>query len=95
MEGKTGLANEFATTKRMMDNDPSLLKEVLSLLADNLADYACYQIDSGAQVIQVFDSWAGQLSPQDYETFALPYQQQVVRQVKETHPDILDQCVTK
>ena len=35
----------------------------------------------------MFDSWAGQLCPQDYETFALPYQQQVFRKVKETHPD--------
>jgi uroporphyrinogen decarboxylase len=35
----------------------------------------------------MFDSWAGQLTPQDYDVFALPYQQKVVRLVKETHPD--------
>jgi uroporphyrinogen decarboxylase len=59
----------------------------LGKLADAIAVYVRYQIDNGAQVVQMFDSWAGQLSPQDYETFALPYQKRVVQQVKETHPD--------
>jgi uroporphyrinogen decarboxylase len=63
------------------------LHKLLSHLADSIATYVRYQIDCGAQVVQMFDSWAGQLSPQDYDTFALPYQQQVVRQVKQTHPD--------
>jgi uroporphyrinogen decarboxylase len=35
----------------------------------------------------MFDSWAGYLSPQDYDTFALPYQRRVFQQVKQTHPD--------
>jgi uroporphyrinogen decarboxylase len=59
----------------------------LSKFADAIATYVCYQIDCGAQVVQMFDSWAGQLCPQDYETFALPYQKQVINKVKETHPD--------
>ncbi len=63
-----------------------MLHQLLGKLADAIAVYVRYQIDSGAQVVQMFDSWAGQLSPQDYETFVLPYQQQVVQQVKATHP---------
>ncbi|MBD0334789.1 MAG: uroporphyrinogen decarboxylase, partial [Cyanobacteria bacterium Co-bin13] len=64
-----------------------MLHTLLGKLADNIAAYACYQIECGAQVVQMFDSWAGQLSPMDYRTFALPYQQRVVQQVKAVHPD--------
>jgi uroporphyrinogen decarboxylase len=63
------------------------LHALLGKLADAIATYACYQIDSGAQVVQLFDSWAGQLSPQDYDVFALPYQQRVIQQVKAIHPE--------
>lgn len=64
-----------------------MLHQLLGKLADAIAVYVRYQIDCGAQVVQMFDSWAGQLSPQDYETFALPYQQRVFQQVRQTHPD--------
>ncbi|MCC0178023.1 uroporphyrinogen decarboxylase [Waterburya agarophytonicola K14] len=85
IEGKT--SKTYSIIKQMAFSDPTILHQLLSKLADAIAIYARYQIDCGAQVIQLFDSWAGQLCPQDYEIFALPYQQQVVRQVKETHPD--------
>lgn len=85
IEGKT--SKNYSQIKGMAFSEPSLLHQFLSKLADAIAVYVRYQIDCGAQVVQMFDSWAGQLSPQDYETFALPYQQQVVRQVKATHPD--------
>ncbi len=42
---------------------PAVLHQMLAILAENLGDYACYMADSGAQVIQVFDSWAATLSP--------------------------------
>ena len=58
----------------MAFSDPTILHQLLTKLADSIADYVRYQIDCGAQVVQMFDSWAGQLSPQDYDTFALPYQ---------------------
>lgn len=85
VEGKS--SKTYSIIKGMAFSEPQILHSFLNKLADAIAVYVRYQIDCGAQVVQMFDSWAGQLSPQDYETFALPYQQQVVRQVKETHPD--------
>jgi uroporphyrinogen decarboxylase len=85
IEGKT--SKDYVNIKRMAFSEPALLHQFLGKIADAIAIYVRYQIDSGAQVVQLFDSWAGQLSPQDYETFALPYQQRVIRQVKATHPD--------
>ncbi len=85
VEGKG--SKTYSIIKNMAFSDPAILHQLLEKLADAIAVYARYQIDSGAQVIQMFDSWAGQLSPQDYDTFALPYQQRVFRQIKQTHPD--------
>ncbi|MFB2836511.1 uroporphyrinogen decarboxylase [Floridanema evergladense] len=85
IEGKS--SKDYTIIKSMAFTEPSLLHEFLGKLADAIAIYVRYQIDSGAQVVQMFDSWAGQLSPQDYATLALPYQQRVVKQVKATHPD--------
>lgn len=87
VEGKTGTATGFSEVGKMREEDPELLHLILKLLADNIADYACYQVDSGAQVIQVFDSWAGHLDDEAYETFALPYQKMVVDSLKERHPE--------
>ncbi|MBD2410111.1 uroporphyrinogen decarboxylase [Nostoc calcicola FACHB-389] len=85
VEGKG--SKTYSIIKNMAFSDPTILHKLLTKLADAIAIYARYQIDSGAQVVQMFDSWAGQLSPQDYDTFALPYQQRVFQQIKQTHPD--------
>lgn len=85
VEGKS--SKNYAVIKKMAFSEPQILHQFLSKVADAIALYACHQIECGAQVVQLFDSWAGELSPQDYETFALPYQQQVVRQVKAKYPD--------
>lgn len=85
IEGKG--SKTYSNIKSMAFSEPSMLHQFLGKIADSIATYICYQIDCGAQVVQMFDSWAGQLSPQDYETFALPYQQRVFKKVKQTHPD--------
>ena len=85
IEGKS--SKDYANIKRMAFSEPALLHTLLGKIADSIATYVKFQIDSGAQIVQLFDSWAGNLSPMDYDVFALPYQQRVIRQVKETHPD--------
>ena len=85
VEGKT--SKSYTHIKGMAFSEPAMLHSLLTKLADNIATYVRYQIDCGAQVVQLFDSWAGQLSPIDYDTFAAPYQKKVVDLVKQTHPD--------
>jgi len=85
IEGKG--SKSYANIKSMAFSQPAMLHQFLTKIADAIATYVCYQIDCGAQVVQMFDSWAGELSPQDYEIFALPYHQKVFNKVKETHPD--------
>jgi uroporphyrinogen decarboxylase len=85
VEGKG--SKTYSAIKGMAFSDATVLHQLLAKFADAIAIYARYQIDCGAQVVQMFDSWAGQLSPQDYDTFALPYQRRVFEQVKQTHPD--------
>ncbi|OKH51368.1 uroporphyrinogen decarboxylase [Calothrix sp. HK-06] len=85
VEGKG--SKTYSVIKHMAFSDPTILHQLLEKLADSIATYVRYQIDCGAQVVQMFDSWAGQLSPQDYEVFAQPYQKMVFERVKQTHPD--------
>lgn len=53
-----------------------------------MTNYIRYQADNGAQAVQIFDSWATELSPADFEEFSLPYLKQIVDSVKETHPNL-------
>ena len=86
VEGKT--SKEYLEIKKMALNEPDLLHSILKQLADNIGDYANFQIESGAQLIQIFDSWAGHLSPRDYDEFAAPYQKMVLDKIKAEHPEV-------
>lgn len=85
VEGKG--SKTYSVIKNMAFSDPTILHQLLDKLSESIAIYVRHQIDCGAQVVQMFDSWAGQLSPQDYDAFALPYQKKVFEAVKQTHPD--------
>jgi len=73
-----GSSKNFAHIKRLAFGEPAVLHALLDKLADNVADYCRYQADAGAQVIQIFDSWASQLQPTDFDAFSGPYIKKVI-----------------
>jgi uroporphyrinogen decarboxylase len=77
-----GASREFLKTKTMMYSAPEVFHALMEKLSVVLGDYLVAQIRAGAQAVQVFDSWVGALSPQDYETFVLPYSQNVLDAAK-------------
>ena len=72
----------FGLAKRLLASDPSLAHRLLGRLADAVGRFLRAQAEAGAQVVQLFDSWAGALAPADYRRFALPYLAQAVRGAK-------------
>ena len=84
VEGKS--SKNYSIIKSMAFREPEILHKLLNHFAKSIGDYLKYQIKSGAQIVQIFDSWAGQLSPQDYDIFAGPYQKKVVDIVKKEYP---------
>jgi uroporphyrinogen decarboxylase len=83
-----GSSKDFLKTKQFSYQEPALMHRMLEKLAKNIAAYVIYQIENGAQVVQLFDSWAGNLSPQDYDDFAGPYLRMVVDIVKKKYPNV-------
>jgi len=77
-----GPSREFTHTKTMMHADPEAWHMLMDRLSNILADYLVAQIHAGAQAVQVFDSWVGCLSPQDYQAFVLPYSRKVFQAVE-------------
>jgi uroporphyrinogen decarboxylase len=67
-----GASRSFAALKTMMGREPGTLRRLLDLLADVASDVLSYQLASGADAVQLFDTWAGELAAEDYREWALP-----------------------
>jgi uroporphyrinogen decarboxylase len=68
-----GSSRNYLKTKKLIYSNPGAWRGLMDRLSSVTAEYLNAQIAAGAQAIQLFDSWAGCLSPDDYERFVLPY----------------------
>lgn len=67
-----GSSRNYIKTKQLLYDEPEAWSVLMTKLGAMTTDYLLAQIESGAQCVQIFDSWAGALSPDDYRRFVLP-----------------------
>jgi uroporphyrinogen decarboxylase len=79
-----GPSRDYATTKALMISEPSLWHAMCTRLADLSATFLRTQVAAGAAVVQLFDSWAGSLSAEDYGRYAQPYSARVLQALADT-----------
>jgi uroporphyrinogen decarboxylase len=83
-----GASRDYLHTKRLMYETPDAWHRLLEVLADATATYLNGQIDAGAQMVQLFDSWVGVLAPDDYRTYVLPHTRSVIQALRPGTPVI-------
>lgn len=83
-----GASRHFLRTKSLMYRDSGAWRALMQRLASSLVRYLRAQIEAGCQAVQLFDSWAGCLSPADYERYVLPYSAQVLTEICQHAPVI-------
>jgi len=72
-----GGSKTFSKARRFLMQEPKAAHQLLQRLTDTTIAYTRRQVAAGANLIQIFDSWAGELTPAQYEVFALPYLMQI------------------
>jgi len=83
-------SKNFSNVKRLIYNNPGLAHSVLEKLSDAVSLYLSAKIEVGADAVQIFDTWGGILSQNDFEEFSLQYIEKVISQLrKQDHPVIV------
>ena len=72
---------------KLMTENPDLFQRLIDLLTEATIDYLSKQIDAGAEVVKLFDSWAGSLKGRDFDRFALAPTRRIVTALKARHPN--------
>lgn len=79
-----GASKTFLKTKKLMFGNETMWRRLMGKLVDVLGDFAGLQVGAGARAIQVFDSWVGALSPEDYVRFVQPYSRALIERIRAT-----------
>jgi uroporphyrinogen decarboxylase len=83
-----GGSKNYVHTKSLMYNDSGAWHSMMSLISRGLVKYLNAQVDAGAQALQLFDSWVGCLSPDDYRQYVLPHTRSVIAGITSETPVI-------
>lgn len=81
-------SKNYVHAKTLMYSDPDGWAKLMDKITDVIISYLNAQVDAGADCLQLFDSWVGCLTPDDYKNFALPYTKKVITAVKMKNPTI-------
>ncbi len=74
--------------RAMAYRDPARMREIIGAITDQTIGYLRGQIDAGAEAVQLFDSWAGSLAPDEFDTWVIEPNAAIVAALKESHPDV-------
>jgi len=78
-----GGSKDFAKTKKFISDHPEAVKDYLEIITDACFQYLKQQVLSGVNALQIFDSWADLLNPNDLETYSLEYTRKLARKLKQ------------
>jgi uroporphyrinogen decarboxylase len=82
-------SKSFSKVKKFIYNQPETAHRLLEKIADTAADYLSAKIEAGANAVQIFDTWGGILSPDDFETYSLRYIKRLISRLKRTEEPII------
>jgi uroporphyrinogen decarboxylase len=77
-------SKSYILIKQMMFQKPATFHRLMGKITETVTTYLKAQVDAGAQAVQLFDSWAGALGPDDYKKFAAPYSTKIINALKKT-----------
>ena len=83
-----GSSRNYHNTKKIMYGDPAAWQVIMQKLTDSISLYVAGQVEAGAQCIQLFDSWAGCLSYEDYKKYVQPYVKSIIASIPSSVPVI-------
>ena len=84
-----GKSSGYTRTKRLMYDEPALWHALMRKLAEVVRRYLRAQVQAGAQVVQLFDSWVGALAPIDYHEFVLPHVSSILKDLETTGAPVI------
>lgn len=81
-------SKDQAAAHRLKDTDRVTFQALIDIISDSTVDYLSAQIEAGAEVVKLFDSWAGSLKGQDFEDFAVKPAARIISALKARHPEV-------